>query len=100
MQTLVTNFTSEIENGKRMLHSFAKNHDQSEKWIEATWCPFLNAETAWKTHYKVCRKHFKATDFKNWNSLKKDVAPSLMLPHSITMDHDHFTRNSIVMQCI
>ncbi|KAJ6648199.1 DNA transposase THAP9 [Pseudolycoriella hygida] len=83
------------ENGTRILHSFPKNEDQCQKWITATWCFFLNKTTAWKSHYKVCRRHFKPADFKNWNLLKKGVVPSRMLPHSVTMEHDYCLRNSI-----
>ncbi len=84
-----------VENGKRMLHSFPKKQDKCEKWIVATKTFFLNAETAYQTYYKVCRKHFRQTDFKTPNLLKKNVVPSLMLPHSIIMEHDYCIANSI-----
>lgn len=57
----------------------------------------LNQKTAWKSHNNVCRKHFKKADFKNWNLLKRDVVPSLLLPHTISMEHDYADRNSIIM---
>lgn len=83
------------ENGKRMLHLFPKKQHQCEKWIIATKNFFLNAETAYQTYYKVCRKHFQQTDFKTSNLLKKNVVPSLMLPHSIIMEQDYCIGNSI-----
>lgn len=83
------------ETGKRIFHSFSKDPAQCKKWIGATWCVFLNEDTAWESYYKVCRKHFDGSDLRNSNLLKKGVVPSRMLPHSITMEHDYSTRNSI-----
>lgn len=88
------------ETGKRIFHSFPKNESQCRNWIVATKCFYLNKKTAWKTHNNVCRKHFQKADFKNWNLLKKNVVPSLLLPHIITMEHDYCgccERNSIRM---
>lgn len=85
------------EIGKKTLHSFPKNELQCRKWIVATMCFHLNKQTAWESHHKVCRKHFQNTDFRNYNLLKKNVVPSLMLPHTITMEHDYCQRNSILM---
>ncbi|KAG4074447.1 hypothetical protein HA402_014399 [Bradysia odoriphaga] len=85
------------ENGKKFLHSFPKDKIQCRKWIQSTWCFHLNKETAWKTHYKICRKHFREMDLRNGNLLKKGIVPSLMLPHSITMEHDYCESTSIVV---
>ncbi|KAJ6643436.1 DNA transposase THAP9, partial [Pseudolycoriella hygida] len=81
--------------GNKIFHSFPKYPNQCEKWRLATMCFHLNKHTAWKTHHNVCRLHFKQTDFKNWNLLKKNVVPSLVLPNTITMEHDYCARNSI-----
>lgn len=85
------------EIGKKSLHSFPKDQLQCRKWIQSTWCFSLSKETAWKTHYKVCRKHFQQTDLRNGNLLKKGIVPSVMLPHAITMEHDYCTSQSIVV---
>lgn len=85
------------ENGKKILHSFPKDRLQCRKWLQATWCFHLDEQTAWKTHHKVCRKHFQQTDLRNGNLLKKGTVPSLMLPHSITMEHDYCANDSIVV---
>ncbi|KAJ6648165.1 DNA transposase THAP9 [Pseudolycoriella hygida] len=81
--------------GNKIFHSFPKDPNQCEKWRLATMCFHLNKHTAWKTHHNVCRLHFKQTDFKNWNLLKKNVVPSLVLPNTITMEHEYCARNSI-----
>lgn len=85
------------ETGNRNLHSFPKNEVQCSKWIAATMCFGLDKSTAWESYYKVCRKHFKPTDMRNWNLLKKGVVPSLMLPHIIVMEHSYCTKNSVRM---
>lgn len=88
------------ESEKRSLHSFPKNQEQCQKWIDATLTYFLDSETAWKTFHKVCRKHFEETDFRHSNLLKKGVVPSLMLPHSIVYEHDYCIKNSIIMSTV
>lgn len=83
------------ECGNRNLHSFPKDELQCRNWIAATKCFNLAKETAWKSHRKVCRKHFKQTDLRNGNLLKKGVVPSLLLPHAITIEHSYCMKNSI-----
>lgn len=69
--------------GKRIFHSFPKDENICRKWIAKTKRFFLNKATAYKTHYKVCRNHFRIEDLRNWNLLHKGAVPSLGLPTKI-----------------
>lgn len=88
------------EIGKANLHSFPKNQNQCKTWSAATSTHFVEKETAWKSYYKVCRKHFQETDLRNGNLLKKDVVPSRMLPHCIILEHDYCAKNSIIINSV
>lgn len=66
--------------GKKVLHSFPKDEGLCMQWIAALKCWHLNQKTAYKTHYKVCRKHFRTEDIKLSNRLRKNVVPSMQLP--------------------
>ena len=44
-------------------HSFPKNQEDCQKWINATKTYKLTKEDAWSTHHQVCYKHFKKEDY-------------------------------------
>lgn len=68
--------------GSKILHSFPKNRLRCQRWIHSTKCFNLSCETAYKTHHKVCKDHFRPEDYTSTmrKYLKNDVVPSLHLP--------------------
>lgn len=68
--------------GKKIFHSFPKDKIRCQRWIHSTKCFNLNNETAYKTHHKVCRIHFRPQDYTSTMQkfLKTDAVPSLCLP--------------------
>lgn len=75
--------------GKRIFHSFPKDENVCRKWIARTKCFFLNRTTAYKTHHKVCRNHFRGEDLRNWNLLHKGAVPSIGLPSKTDFSTEH-----------
>lgn len=76
---------------KNGLHSFQSNRLLAQRWITALKAfnleDRLNSNTLAHSFYKVCRKHFKDTDFqlngKGQTVVKADSVPSLFLPDDI-----------------
>lgn len=69
--------------GKRIFHTFPANVELRQKWIDAT--KTSNLATKDLIGYaKVCRYHFRETDFiinhRNQRGLKPNTVPSLLLP--------------------
>lgn len=77
--------------GKNGLHSFPSNKDVAEKWIFAlkafNLMDRLNDNKLAHSFNKVCKRHFKETDFKlngkGQSIVKHDSIPSLFLPTQI-----------------
>lgn len=80
-------------------HSFPKNENVAQKWINAVKLYKLNKTTAWGTHHQVCHKHFKRDDYTSncFRYLKKGVIPSLNVPvlNAVT-EHSYCDPNSVV----
>lgn len=68
--------------GSQMFHSFPKEKVRCQRWIHNTKCFNLNYETAYKTHHKVCKVHFRPEDYTSTmrKFLHHNVVPSLHLP--------------------
>lgn len=84
--------------GSRIFHSFPSNTQLREQWIEKTKTYNLT-EKDFKGYAKVCRYHFKETDFqvnqRNQRGLKDNSVPSLRLPvtgmpSKPSTDHQYF----------
>lgn len=78
--------------GKNGFHSFPSNILAAERWVRAiqAWnlVDRLKANKVSHSFYKVCRKHFKDTDFqlngKGQIVVKADSTPSLFLPDDVS----------------
>lgn len=68
--------------GSKIFHSFPKDKLRCQRWIYNIKRFDLNNESAYKTHHKVCRTHFRPDDYTSTMQkyLKCDVVPSLHLP--------------------
>lgn len=82
-------------------HSFPKNADTAQKWIEAVklFDIKINRANVWKTYHQVCRRHFKEEDYTSncLKFLKKGVVPSLGIPvvNPVT-EHSYCDPTSVV----
>lgn len=68
--------------GSKIFHSFPKEKVRCQRWICNTKCFYLNSETAFKTHHKVCKDHFAPNDYTSTmrKFLKSDAVPTVNLP--------------------
>lgn len=70
--------------GTKIFHSFPKDETTCRHWIAKTKCFHLckkhTYEALYKTHYKVCRNHFRKEDVKISNRLRRGAIPCLNLP--------------------
>lgn len=84
--------------GTKVFHSFPKEQIRSQRWIHDTKCFNINYETAYKSHYKVCRAHFRPEDYTSTMQkyLKSDVVPSLCLPNLNTAKRYLCLKNATV----
>lgn len=69
--------------GKKIFHAFPANPEIRQKWIDTTKTSHLT-EKDLMGYAKVCRYHFRETDFvlnhRNQRALKPKTVPSLRLP--------------------
>ncbi|KAG4078421.1 hypothetical protein HA402_013132 [Bradysia odoriphaga] len=90
--------------GKRIFHAFPANQELRQKWINLTKTSNL-AKKDFIGYAKVCRYHFKETDFvrnhRNQRGLKPNTVPSLRLPSlaatvpppSYSLDHNYAAKD-------
>jgi hypothetical protein len=77
--------------GTKMFHSFPKNPDVRKIWIQNT-KTFHLTEKQMNSYSKVCKYHFKETDFevnpRNQQGLKKNAVPTMNLPENVSFQDE------------
>lgn len=78
-------------------HSFPNNPDIFKKWIEKTDLFASEDKISSYNYFKVCREHFKCSDYISDKHLKKGTVPSLNLKVPIFIkEHNYCLNGSIV----
>lgn len=78
--------------GTKMFHAYPTNKEIRRQWIKRTRTFHLDQKEL-DEYAKVCRYHFRETDFKvnprGQQGLKDNTIPSLRLPPLITTQTEH-----------